>query len=805
MISKRILLAVIAVLAVLSATDSADAMWTEDGIPVNAEPNMQRYPRMVPNRAGGMIMTWENYVGGDFDIYAQNYDGFGNALWAAGGVVVCSEYNQQYEVRIAEDGEGGAIIAWTDVRNGSNTEDIYAQRVDADGNTLWTAGGVSVCSYTGIQNDPCIIPDGEGGAIVTWVDMRGGERDIYAQKMDSDGNRVWEYNGVAVCTISAHQYDPELCKDGAGGAIVTWRDLREPSSGIYAQRITSGGSTAWTLDGVHLCSAPYSQRDPMIVPDGTGGAIVTWYMLVSDYDIYAQRIDSDGAVSWDPGGVAVCAASSTQNAPSIISDGSGGAIIAWTDYRFGADPDIYAQRISFYGVVAWAADGVEICGAQGIQTEPEIDADGVDGAVITWWDTRFGSYDIYAQKIDGSGTDLWTDDGVPVCNAIQDQKFSFVLCDGSGGAFVAWNDERSGELDVYAQRIERNGYWGYPSAEVVDARDVPGDQGGYVNLSWDASRLDPWPDELISTYTVWRAIDPVGAPLMIGEGATVLRDASEYSADLTGDVLRVDQTTAGSFYWKLIYTIDAYHLESYSEVVPTLFDSTDTSGGYHYFQVIAHADDPSLYWISGPDSARSVDNLAPAAPLSLAGDQSFAPEGLQLTWDPNVEPDLAGYNIYRGTDESFEPGPGNFLGSTPDTASFDGDWSWETGYWYKVAAVDVHGNESGFAVLSPDMLTGDEPMPVPGASFLAQNWPNPFNPVTTIAFSIKESGHVSLRIYDAAGRLVTTLVDESRPAGSYSTEWNGCRPDGTQAASGVYFYRLTAGEFIQTRKMVLLR
>jgi flagellar hook assembly protein FlgD len=96
-------------------------------------------------------------------------------------------------------------------------------------------------------------------------------------------------------------------------------------------------------------------------------------------------------------------------------------------------------------------------------------------------------------------------------------------------------------------------------------------------------------------------------------------------------------------------------------------------------------------------------------------------------------------------------------------------------------------------------------MPVPEAPFLAQNFPNPFNPSTTIAFGLKETGHVSLRVYDAAGRLVVTLIDESRPAGSYSMTWNGLSDSGSKAASGVYFYRLTAGTFVETRKMILLK
>lgn len=90
---------------------------------------------------------------------------------------------------------------------------------------------------------------------------------------------------------------------------------------------------------------------------------------------------------------------------------------------------------------------------------------------------------------------------------------------------------------------------------------------------------------------------------------------------------------------------------------------------------------------------------------------------------------------------------------------------------------------------------------------LSQNYPNPFNPGTTIRFSIERRAHVTLRIYDAAGRLVRTLVDELRVPreNGYTVEWNGRNDAGQPVASGIYFCRVTAGDFRQTRKMVVLR
>jgi hypothetical protein len=122
-----------------------------------------------------------------------------------------------------------------------------------------------------------------------------------------------------------------------------------------------------------------------------------------------------------------------------------------------------------------------------------------------------------------------------------------------------------------------------------------------------------------------------------------------------------------------------------------------------------------------------------------------------------------------------------------------------------VAAVDVHGNVSEYVLLGPEGVTGEETPETPLASYLSQNFPNPFNPLTMIRFGLREPGRVSLRIYDTAGRLVRALVEEPRDAGHYAEEWNGRDNAGHEVASGVYFYRLEAGTFNETKKMILLR
>ncbi len=95
--------------------------------------------------------------------------------------------------------------------------------------------------------------------------------------------------------------------------------------------------------------------------------------------------------------------------------------------------------------------------------------------------------------------------------------------------------------------------------------------------------------------------------------------------------------------------------------------------------------------------------------------------------------------------------------------------------------------------------------PIEFRDALSQNYPNPFNPTTTVRFSLAENSRVVLAIYDVRGALVRTLVDGPRVAGEHRVEWNGDNDSGYRVSSGVYFYRLTAGQFQSTRKMVLLK
>jgi len=788
----------------VAASPALRAYWVTDGVAICTATGHQHYLYAVSDGAGGAIVAWSDYRGGTSDIYVQRVTASGVPLWTANGVAICTAANNQVSCSIVSDGAGGAIIAWMD---GRTADDLYAQRVNSSGVPQWTANGVAICTATGVQSTPLMVPDGGGGAIVVWQDNRVGGDDVYAQRVNALGTALWTANGIAICTAAGSQYWYKLTTDGAGGAIVTWSDSRSGASfDIYAQRVNLYGAIQWTTNGVALCTLASMQGSSVIAPDMAGGAFVAWAdQRGGSANVYIQRVNASGTPQWTADGIAVYGTANGQGVPVVISDGAGGVIVGWEEMR--GTYNIYAQRLNASGVAQWSPTGVVL--SEGLAAIGDLygTPDGLGGAIFSWSDHIGGFEDIFARRLTGDGALPWGSTPATVSAALDDQVNPSIAPDGAGGAVIVFRDSRSGTYDIYAQLVDPLGRLGWLAPDIESVRDVPGDQGGRVFLSWDAARADRYMDATMSYYSIWRSINQTEAARAVERGASEIGSLAELEVSSAGRdaVIRVEEREALTIYWQLVDTHDALNMEGYGMPVATLFDSSAYAGQPHYFQVVAHTTDPHVFWKSEAVSGWSVDNLPPEAPAGFVGEQSYEPIGLQLSWDQNAEGDLSHYALYRGTTAGFVPGPENILGELDDAGYFDGEWSWNNGYFYKLAALDIHGNVSGYALLSPDGVTGVETPKAPEATYLAQNYPNPFNPTTRIAFGLSAPGNVSLKIYDAAGRLVRVLIEGARPAGTYAEMWDGRDGRGVGVASGIYFYRLTAGAFTETRKMALLR
>lgn len=441
------------------------SQWSTDSTVNNAicvYTGYQTNPKIVTDGAGGAIITWEDSrSGSNYDIYAQRIDVLGVVQWTANGVIICNAANNQANPNIVSDGQGGAIITWQDLRNGSY--DVYSQRINSTGVVQWAANGVIICDAAYNQNNPNIVSDGSQGAIITWSDYRtngnSGNYDVYSQRINSDGTLHWATNGVVVCDITNNSAMAEIAStsDGSAGAIITWVDLRNLNStsyDIYAQKINSSGVLQWAANGVAICTGNNLQVSPALVTDGNGGAFITWQDERDLYngnfksDIYAQKITSNGGLPWTLDGTVICNYTGYQYTPTMVSDGSGGAIITWQDTRNG-NYDIYAQRFNSSGNVSWTGNGVPICTYASDQQSPIIISDSAHGAIIVWKDYRNGNWDIYGQKINSSGNIQVATNGLAISAATGIQENPAMVANGTGGAIITWQDLRNGNYDIY--------------------------------------------------------------------------------------------------------------------------------------------------------------------------------------------------------------------------------------------------------------------------------------------------------------------------------------------------------------------
>jgi hypothetical protein len=379
------------------------------------------------------------------------------------GLPVCTAIGAQENPQIIPDGQGGVIITWSDMRNGAGDVDIYAQKFTSNGDALWGNQGLLVCGATGNQWEPQLCSDLAGGAIITWTDGRGTFPDIYAQRIGAEGVVHWTVNGVPVCTAVQSQAAPAIVSHRAAGAIIVWEDYRNGinNQDIYAQRIEDDGSLKWTVDGTQVCGAANDQIRPALASDLYGGAWFVWedYRSGTNADIYVQSVNTGEQHWFATNGAVVCNASGNQTYPVVTTDGMSGAIVAWLDNRSTFDDDVYAQRVDAMGVFRWTANGNFVCACANAQWGLEIVSDDNGGAIMSWIDYRSAIYtEIYAQRVDGLGAMQWGSGGTSVCTGTTNLEGMSLAPDGAGGALIVWDDERTLiNYNVYGQRLNPGG------------------------------------------------------------------------------------------------------------------------------------------------------------------------------------------------------------------------------------------------------------------------------------------------------------------------------------------------------------
>jgi len=444
---------------VLASVPAAHAQWSADPLPVCTATGDQFQSWTISDGQGGAVLVWvDERTGPLAKLYAQRITHEGIALWGTNGVPVDLSALGTFDLgnsSVISDGLGGALIATP----GPSGSGIVAQRLSPDGGSLWAAGGVAIPAIEQMQTRPALVADGSGGAILAWV-VRG-SCDIRANRVSSDGSLRWSGSGVAIrqgnCDSTYFWMDATriaATSDGHGGAIIAWTDGQQWPQDIHAQRVDSTGTTRWAVNGVAMCADPGNWGiNPVVACDGAGGAVVAWKDgRIFQFHVFAQRIDANGQRLWAPNGQVLDSRGGPQYDPVIVSDGTGGAIVSWCGVPTGSGRR-YVQRVLATGATAWSSSTTLLSAAETEAAGANMVSDGAGGAICTWLED--GTTSLMAQRIDGNGNALWTPGGNLVTHVLQRSVLpNPVASDGAGGSITAWGQGGVGGLDLFAQHVE---------------------------------------------------------------------------------------------------------------------------------------------------------------------------------------------------------------------------------------------------------------------------------------------------------------------------------------------------------------
>lgn len=359
--------------------------------------------------------------------------------------------------------------------------------------------------------------DGQIGEIIfAWSDTRDSMRDVYVQKIDAQGNKLWGEKGIAVTTAYGRQEDPLLVGDDNGGAFIVWIDYRnEPDTkgDVYAQHVLSDGSLVWSLEGQPIVVKDGAQRSPNMCKDGNGGAYIIWkdFTLGQYEHVYATHISSDNEIINPGEGVPIMTNDSHHNGISLEIAGLSEAAMAWVDDRNG-NLDIFGQRMvadhdnntinTLWSTVE--EGGKAICDAEGDQNYAKItyaagccETEGI--TATTWQDDRNQNFDIYMQYLWVDGNPYFQDypQGLPLTEGLSSSQTKPRVKADDSGAYVIWYSDQNGNSDIYAQKIiasqEDPIQWSINGEPICTADDAQ--TGARLSVSGDGGAYFTWQDD----------------------------------------------------------------------------------------------------------------------------------------------------------------------------------------------------------------------------------------------------------------------------------------------------------------------
>jgi Leucine-rich repeat (LRR) protein len=735
------------------------------------------------------------------------------------------------------------VVAWS-----PNSATVEIQRISSDGGLMWGDGILIEDNIESLMS-PQPTVDSNGNVIVQWIGQSGpiwaADSKIYLQKYDLDGNAQWDNPTVAVGPVvfPMGNWSQGIIADDTGGSFSAWTQFSGNVQNAVSQHITGEGAIAWT-GGVDLSTNSSNFRmSPMLsVAEETQELMAVWREAngsQSQRGISAQRLDSSGNQLWGSNGVTVVALNSSYDYLDLSMAGFGEELIsAYIQQSTNMNGDIYANRLDAEGNLVWTDETVTVTNT-GTAKSDMMAGKGPNCLFIAW--TENGS--VYVHCLREDGTLGAPDVGSPDCTAD----------DGTDGVEL-WGEcysiENTTELDLSNSGLTGSiptvignlinlEYLNLRSNQLTGS--IPPEIGNLINLEYLHLRsnqlTDSIPPEignLINLNTLILGYNQLTGEIPPEIGNLTSLDYLYLSTNqLTGELpseiwiltnleylnLRVNQFTGeippeiGNL--NNLTMLRLYDNQLTGELPSEIWTLTNlevlTIDGNQLTGTIS----PEIGELTNLHTLWLSENTFTG---SIPSELFTLPNLIKLYLFDNQLTGEIPSEIGNLTNlERLQLHTNQLTGSIPETLCDLSNltWSLEQDSLYTVSTLfdnqlcppypscieDYVGYQDTTNCEQVSII--DETLPITYNLYNA--YPNPFNPVTTLQYDLPEDAMVNITIYDMMGRQVKTMVNTQQNAGYKSIQWNATNNAGQSVSAGLYLYTIQAGDYNQTKKMVLLK
>ncbi len=457
------------------------AQWSSDplqNLAIADTTNEQVTPKMAPTSDGGCYISWFDNRNGNYSVYLQRLNSLGEFQFPRNGLLISDHPQDTWitDYDLTVDPADNAILVFNDIRNGGSSGwDIFAYKISPQGNFEWGPDGIGLSDITtsDFEVAPKVTTTPDSQVTITWY--KSGTMDQLAlQRLSSSGQKLWGEYGITLTPAANYRLSaPDLVAADGDSVILVYKNSTgpfwAPTTHIYTQKFSPQGDALWNPNGVLIYNLGdiSAWSDPLIYPDGAGGAFYTWYDAhsLSEFNVWVQHVSAKGELIFPLNGIKASTNTSRLHMYPTLTflPTNNELFVFWIEENYNQNQyGIYGQKFSHLGDRLWTDSGKQFwpMGGNTITFLRSTPAD--TNIYLSYFESSAPNAFNAAVKvacINSDGNYMW--DQVIASSATLGNKDDLqMITNTEQKTFLVWDDKRHDGGDIYAQNVNPNGSLG---------------------------------------------------------------------------------------------------------------------------------------------------------------------------------------------------------------------------------------------------------------------------------------------------------------------------------------------------------